>query len=113
MAPQQDAELDARAAEFWELAGALGDGDPGVMEGTLMGGRCMRVDGDFLAMYYGKEEALVVKLDEARVNDLIDAGVGRPFAPAKKVFREWVAVPHQHVNQWDALMREGVELARA
>ncbi len=113
MAPQQDAELDARATEFWELAGALADGDPGVAEGTLMGGRCMRVDGEFLAMYYGKEEALIVKLDEARVNQLIAAGVGQPFAPAKKVFRAWVAVPHQHVGQWAALMREGVELARS
>ena len=113
MAPQQDAELDPRATEFWELAGKLGESDPGVVEGTLMGGRCMRVDGEFLAMYYGKEEALIVKLNEPRVNELIDAGVGRPFAPAKKVFREWVAVPHDHVSQWDALMREGVELARS
>ena len=112
MAPQQDAELTARAAEFWELAGALGESDPGVVEGTLMGGRCMRVDGEFLAMYYDKEEALIVKLDESRANQLIDAGVGRPFAPAKKVFREWVAVPHEHVGQWNALMREGVEMAR-
>jgi hypothetical protein len=101
------------AGHFWDVARALGRDDLGVAEGTLMGGACMRVDGDFLAMYYAKESAMIVKLNEARVNTLIADGVARPFAPAKKVFREWAAIPAEHSDKWPELMREGIELARS
>jgi hypothetical protein len=36
---------------------------------------------------------LVVKLPKDRVEELVETGVGKPFAPAGKVFKEWLSVP--------------------
>jgi hypothetical protein len=89
---------------FWDLAAELQADDHAVAEGTLMGGRCMRVDGEFFSMFYEKEQALVVKLAEDRVTELIDAGTGREFAPAGKVFREWLGVYDLDEDRWRSLM---------
>lgn len=53
-------------------------------------------------------DGVVVKLPRARVEELIASGVGQPFAPAGRVFREWVSVPEPDRDQWHALLREGV-----
>ena len=76
-----------------------------------MGGRCVRVAGEFLALVDFKGSGLVVKLPRERVDQLIAEGVGRRFAPAGKVFREWVSVPEADSRQWDALLREGIGFA--
>ena len=94
---------------FWELIDELQTDDPRIEEGTIMGGRCVRVDGEFLALISFKDAGLVVKLPRQRVQELIDAGIGRPFAPANKVFKEWVSVPKRDRRRWRALLREGVE----
>lgn len=98
--PQTDERL------FWELIEELQLEDPRVEEGTIMGGRCVRVAGEFLGLVDYKGSGLVVKLPRARVQQLIDDGVGRPFAPAKKVFAEWVSVPERDRRRWRALIRE-------
>ena len=73
-----------------------------------MGGRCVRVAGEFLALVDFKDSGLVVKLPRERVDQLISQGIGRPFAPAGKVFREWVSIPEAKPRQWRALLREGI-----
>ena len=93
-------------ATFWDLAAELQADDPAVAEGTLMGGRCMRVGGEFFSMIFLKEQTLVVKLAEERVSELIAAGQGEPFAPAGKVFREWLGVADVDEDRWRALMAE-------
>jgi hypothetical protein len=93
---------------FWELVEELQLHDPRVEEGTIMGGRCARVAGEFLGLVDFKGSGLVVKLPKARVQELIDEGVGQPFAPAGKVFREWVSSPQRDRRRWRALLREGV-----
>lgn len=94
---------------FWDLVDELRVEDPRTVEGTIMGGRCARVNGEFLALVDYKDSGLVVKLPRARVAELIDQGVGQQFAPAGRVFREWVAVKHPDRQQWSALLREAVE----
>ncbi|HUF67331.1 MAG TPA: hypothetical protein VMM79_01675 [Longimicrobiales bacterium] len=74
-----------------------------------MGGRCARVDGEFLALVDHKGSGLVVKLPAARVTELIGIGTGQPFAPAGKVFREWVSIPRADRQLWRSLLREGVD----
>lgn len=91
---------------FWDLAAELQADDPAVAEGTIMSSRCMRVHGEFFSAMFPNEQALVVKLPEDRVSELIDAGEGQPFAPAGKVFREWVAVPALDEDRWRVLMAE-------
>jgi hypothetical protein len=93
---------------FWELIDELRADDPRVEEGTIMGGRCARVSGEFLALVDFKGSGLVVKLPRERVDALIATGTGQPFAPAGKVFGEWVAIPHRDRRRWRALLREGI-----
>lgn len=93
---------------FWELAAELQREDARVVEGTIMGGRCLRVGAEFLALVDYKGSGLVVKLGQARAAALIEEGVGLPFGPAGKVFKEWVAVPRVDRERWLALLREGV-----
>ena len=93
---------------FWALIDELRAEDPRVGEGTIMGGRCARVGDEFLALVDFKGSGLVVKLPRTRVQELIEQGAGLPFAPAGRVFREWVSVPKRDRRHWRALLREGV-----
>jgi hypothetical protein len=93
---------------FWELAAELHAEDPRVDEGTIMGGRCLRVGKEFLALVNHKGSGLVVKLPKPRVAELIAQGKGQAFAPAGRVFKEWLSVPEPDRRRWRALLREGV-----
>lgn len=93
---------------FWNLADELRAEDPRVVEGTIMNGRCLRVGDAFLALVDYKGSGLVVKLPAHRVAELVGAGVGRPFAPAGRVFAEWLSVPVANRRRWKSLLREGV-----
>ncbi len=93
---------------FWELIDELAVADSRVGEGTIMGGRCARVDGEFLALVDDRGSGLVVKLPRGRVDELVASGIGQPFAPAGKVFREWVSIPRRDRRRWRALLREGI-----
>src|SRR3954462_13834658 len=93
---------------FWRLAAELQAEDPRIVEGTIMNGRCLRVGREFLALVDYKGSGLVVKLPKARVDELIASGIGRPFAPAGRVFKEWLSVPKPDRQRWLALLREGI-----
>ena len=86
--------------------------DPAVGRATMMGYPCVRLAGRFVASYDAKLGGLVVKLPRERVLQLIEDGTGEPFAPAGKVFREWVAIPTLDRDQWRTLLAEGVDFAR-
>ena len=96
---------------FWSLAAELQAEDRRVREGTIMKSRCLRVGEEFLALVDYKGSGLVVKLPRARVDSLIEEGIGRPFAPAGRVFREWVSVQGMDRPRWLSLLREGVDHA--
>jgi hypothetical protein len=93
---------------FWQLAAELQRSDPRIREGTIMSGRCLRVGKEFLTLVDYKGSGLVVKLPITRVVELIESGVGQPFAPAGKVFREWLCVPKPDRRRWLSLLREGI-----
>ena len=71
-----------------------------------MGFPCLRSDGQFFASCDHRTGDLIVKLPRDRVAELIDTGVGKPFAPAGRVFREWVLVEDRDETRWAALMDE-------
>lgn len=54
----------------------------------------------------GATGSSLVKLSAERVEELIAAGVGEAFAPAGRVFREWLAVPAAHEASWGAMIDE-------
>ena len=66
----------------------------------------------FLASYDDKDGCLVVKLPRQRVSELVENGDGDPFAPAGKVFREWVSIPTIDRTLWHTLLAEAVDFAR-
>lgn len=90
---------------FWELAELL-LADPVITRSTMMGLPCLRHDGRFFASLDRRAETLIIKLTRRRVAQLVEDGVGLPFAPAGKVFREWVALPHPDRRLWRTLLDE-------
>jgi hypothetical protein len=100
---------------FWQLAAELQREDPRIQESTIMNGRCLRVGKEFLALVDYKGSGLVVKLPRERVAELIETGVGKPFGPAGKIFKEWLA-PLADVESFSADSRKaspGVLMRRA
>ena len=93
---------------FWDLIDELREHDGRVEEGTIMGGRCARVSGEFLGLVGYKGSGMVVKLPRDRVDELIGQGIGQPFAPAGKVFREWVAITKPDRRRWSKILVEAV-----
>ena len=93
--------------EFWDAAAPL-LAEGVIDEGTIMGGPCARAAGEFVGMPHHKGPGIVVKLPRDRVAELIGAGEGQPFAPAGKVFREWVLVEAHDEDRWRELLRESV-----
>ena len=93
--------------EFWDAAAPLLAA--GIIdEGTIMGGPCVRAKGEFVGMPNHNGSGIVVKLARETVDDMIDAGEGAPFAPAGKVFREWVLVEDFDEDRWRELIRASV-----
>lgn len=86
--------------------------DPAIGRATMMGHPCVRLAGKFVASYDEKQRCLVAKLPRTRVEALVEAGAGEPFAPAGKVFREWVALPTADRHLWQRLLTEAVDFAR-
>ena len=93
--------------EFWDSAAPL-LADGVLEEGTIMGGPCVRSGGEFVGMPHHKGDGIVVKLARDRVDELIAKGEGASFAPAGKVFREWVLVESYDEARWTALLRESI-----
>lgn len=86
--------------------------DPAIGRATMMGYPCVRLAGRFLASFDDKSDRLVVKLPRERVAELVGTGVGEPFAPAGKVFREWVSIATAERNLWQMVLAEAVDFAR-
>ena len=95
--------------EFWDACAPL-MADDRLVEGTIMSSNCARTPGgEFVAMPHHKGPGIVVKLHRDRVAELIEAGTGKSFAPAKKVFKEWVLVEAHDEAQWRGLLEESIE----
>ena len=86
--------------------------DPAIGRATMMGYPCVRLAGRFLASYDDKTGRLVVKLPRERVTELVEDGHGDPFAPAGKVFREWVSIRTPDRRLWQTVLAEAVDFAR-
>lgn len=104
-------EADHRTALFWSLVdGPLREGT--LTRGTIMGKPCVRRGEEFVAMPHSRTGSLVVKLPRDRVQALIQEGTGKEFAPAGRVFKEWLLVPEGDEGVWGRLIGEAVENAR-
>lgn len=93
--------------KFWDLAEPV-LARPGVEQSTMMGLPCLRVHAAFFASCDRKTGDLLVKLPEARVDQLVEAGRALSFAPAGRRFREWAAIPYQRSRTWKRLIDEAL-----
>jgi hypothetical protein len=93
-------------SDFFFETSAAALAHPEVVTGTMMGFPCLRVSGAFFASCDHRTGDLIVKLSRDRVRQLIDAGVGKPFAPAGRTFREWVLIDDRDETRWTELIDE-------
>ncbi|HET9143417.1 hypothetical protein [Actinophytocola sp.] len=93
-------------AEFFHETSAAALARPGVATGTMMGFPCLRASGAFFASCDHRTGDLIVKLSRDRVAQLIADGLGKPFAPAGRTFREWVRIDDRDHTRWTALIDE-------
>ena len=103
--PDHQREPDDPTTFFWDLADQF-LADEGTEVGQLMRFPCLRRRGAFFATCDHRTGQLIVKLPRSRVAELIDDGLGQPFAPAGRVFEEWVTVPGRDADRWHALIAE-------
>lgn len=99
-------------ARFWELAEPL-LAEAGVTRSTMMGYPCLRLHGDFFACLDRRSGNLVIKLDEARVAELIAAGRAEEFAPNGRRFREWAAIPTTKARTWPSRLEAALAASAA
>ena len=84
----------------------------GVEQSTMMKTPCLRYRDSFLAMMFEKEDALIIKVSPDRVNELISQGEGMEFNFTKKRFREWVLIPLEFQDKYEAYMKEALLYAK-
>lgn len=98
--------MNDRPSAFFDDVAVTLLAQPGVSPGTMMGFPCLRINGEFFTSCDHRTGDLIVKLPRDRVQELIDNGLGKPFAPAGRTFREWVLVEDRDAARWAALMTE-------
>ncbi len=84
----------------------------GVEHSTMMKTPCLRYKGEFMTMMFDKEDALIIKVAPERVNQIIEAGKGREFNFTKKRFKEWVLIPTEFDDEFEAYIYESLEYAK-
>ena len=97
---------------YWDLAPEFLVRDD-VDEGTIMGFPCLRVRGEFFATSHHRSGDLLIKIPAARVDALIDAGLGESFAPAGRPFKEWVTIETRDEDLWRGLLEEAYVFAQS
>jgi hypothetical protein len=86
--------------------------EEGVERSTMMKTPCLRYKGEFLTMFFNKEDALIIKVAPERVNELIAKGKGREFNFTKKRFKEWVLIPSEFEDEYEQYIYEALAYAK-
>lgn len=78
----------------------------GVKGGTGFGrSEGLRISNKIYAMLVHGE--LVVRVPKPRVDELVDAGIGRRFEPSPgRVMKEWLSLPPAAYRRWKPLVAE-------
>ena len=84
-----------------------------VEQSTMMKSPCLRYKGDFIGMMFVREDCLIIKVSPKRVDELIENGLGMEFNFTKKKFKEWVLIPREFEDKYEAYIREALEYAKS
>jgi hypothetical protein len=101
-------DLERHEERFWTIAEPLLQ-LPAVTRSTMMGLPCLRVNDAFFASWDRTTGALLVKLPEADVDQLVADGKADEFAPAGRRFREWAAIPVSRSRTWPKLLDRALD----
>jgi hypothetical protein len=104
--------LNESQALWEELADELEASEPSISRSTMMGLPCLRLDGAFFASLDKRNDELIVKLSAEEVTARVASGSGHSFAPAGKVFREWLAIDWADAERWRAALADALAFAR-
>ena len=75
------------------------------------GSGALKVNGKIFAMMTPRAE-FVVKIPKARVDELVNQGVGERFEPGPgRIMKEWLAVDH-HPKLWTRLVEEAYQFVK-
>jgi len=89
---------------FWAIAEApLASG---AEQSTMMGHPCLRVDREFFASLEPQSGNMIVKFPARRVDEFVEGEVGFDFAPNRRHFKEWCAIPEASFVEWQPLPAE-------
>jgi hypothetical protein len=105
--------MPERPSDFFTEVSAPALAHPHVARGTMMGFPCLRVAGAFFASCDPRSGDLIVKLPRERVQELIGADSGKPFAPAGRTFRQWVVIDDRDEIRWADLIDEACAFVAA
>lgn len=97
---------------YSKLAEAFARED-GVEISTMMGSPCLRYQGDFMAMMFEKQDSLIIKVSPERVDELIEEGKGLEFNFTGKRFKEWVLIPQELEERYEAMIEEALVYAKS
>jgi hypothetical protein len=101
-------------SEVWQRLGdEFAASDPSISRSAMMGFPSLRFEGAFFASLDHGSDDLVVKLAAVDVAARIHAGSGKPFAPAGKVFREWLAIEPGDEHAWRGAMADALAFVRS
>ena len=105
-----DAEARSAAAQFDEIVEELAP--QGVLPGALFGARSLTIDGTAFACLKGDQLAVRLGADSVAYAEALDLDGAGMFDPSGKgrPFKDWVAVPHDHVAEWSRLAAAGLGL---
>lgn len=85
---------------------------PHIEISTMMATPCLRYKGHFVAMFFEKQDSLIVKVSPERVNEIIDHGEGNEFNFTKKRFKEWVLIPSEFEERYEDYIREAITYSK-
>ncbi|HWR84392.1 MAG TPA: hypothetical protein VN200_00215 [Rhodoglobus sp.] len=94
--------LDELAPEFEQL--------PGVSRGSMFHSLGLKRDGRFFAFIDG-DGGVGMRLPEARVTELDEAGIAERMTIGTRSMREWASCPMSGVEHWRQLLQESYEFS--
>src|SRR5262249_45805519 len=112
MAGSSKRENDADDPRFARVIAALaGKRDVPRESRKGFGSGALKVNGKIFAMMTPRAE-FVVKIPKARVDELVDEGIGERFEPGPgRVMKEWLAL-ERHPERWTGLAEEAYQFVK-
>ncbi|MGD5271776.1 hypothetical protein QT869_22540, partial [Xanthomonas citri pv. citri] len=101
----KDEEGSARAHVIFDPIAAEYLSRPGVDIGPMFGSEGLRIRGKIFA-FVGYLSALVVKVPEARAEEIVAAGIAQRMVMREREMREWLLVDRGEHEHWASLIAE-------